>query len=92
MQRKTIIGYLATDSDGFQYLHKMPPTRKCYKKADIRNIDGEAGVIRHNGEWLSRKSYEDEAGLYKFLLGRDFLQHTWQDEPVKTTIIIQVGE
>ena len=92
IQTKNIPGYLATDSEGWQYLFKREPKRILYKKQDIRNIDGEAGVIQKNGEWKCRKGFKDTAELHKFLLGRDYLQHTWQDEPVKTTITIQVED
>jgi len=92
MQRKTITGFLATDSEGWHFLYKREPKRIHYKKTDIRNIDGYAGVINSGGEWKCRKGYEDEAEIHSFLLGRLFLNHTWKDDPVKTTITIQVGE
>lgn len=92
MESKTFTGYLATDSDGWQYLFKKIPKRKYYKNQDIRNIDGDKGEIKQHGEWVPGlfNSFSIEAGLVKILIGKELFNHTWQNNPIKMKINMEL--
>lgn len=84
---KKFFGFIGTDSDGFQYMHKMWPSRVPYKKTSY----GENGFPME-GEWKSKKHYKKEVKLYKFLLGKNCIKQTWMDEPIPANLIIETKE
>lgn len=82
-----IIGYLATDSDGFQYLHKKLPTKKLIHTKEIKNN----GLIirKEQGEWKIKGSFKKELGIAKILIGKKAIEHTWKDSPIKFNITME---
>ena len=88
MTEVSFTGWLATDSDGYQFVYKDFPMRINHKKhKDERPTPTKRGEWRQ-GSWLF-----PESKLSKFLLGkRLFKNHKWKDNPVKIQLDIKILE